>query len=82
MYFPGKKNTDTNNWLGYPLLAPACPLSIVRVFSYQTMNYALSKFSDVNRVNGLAIYLFFCIVIEVFLSELGHVAIYYIHPIA
>ena len=46
------------------------------------MNYALSKFSGVNRVNGLAIYLFFCIVIEVFLSELGHVAIYSIHPIA
>ena len=46
------------------------------------MNYALSKFLDANRVSGFAIYLFFCIVIEVFVSELGLIAFCSIHPIA
>ena len=46
------------------------------------MNYALSKFLDANRVSGFAIYLFFFIVIEVFLSELGLIAFCSIHPIA
>ena len=46
------------------------------------MNYALSKFLDANRVNGFAIYLFFCMGIEVFLSEFGLIAFCSIHPIA